>query len=463
MFKKIILGTVCALTISTSAFAGLEEGLDYFNRKKYEQAYDEFSYLAEEGNNVATYYMGLMYQNGLAVPKSMEKAASYYMQAFKLGNTAAAGQLGLLLLAGEGVRQDAETGLNLLKTAARTGDKESLYQLGEIYAKGEVVPMEYVHAAGFYKMAAVQGYAPAQYRYGLLHLYGRGVPQDFSMATQWLKRAANQGYVKAQYDLAELYANEMRLKNPMNAYMWYSIVAAYNTDEIGSMASSKRDEQSALIQDINNFQVAQQMTRDWKVQTPQDTVPESEKMQPLPIIPGFNDEETLQKLQEENQIIISDGSAYGIMADELEQAILSGKTADVELKATNAAKSGKTDAYLYWAKILENRLQNPVRAFEWFLKGAQAGDVEAQYRVAQGYCEGKVTTFNPTECYMWLLIASEKAVNPMKEIIMQTLGPVEAQLKPEEIADGKQKADAFLGKGNAASGQKEKKDAFSLF
>ena len=463
MFKKIVLGTVCLVCLASAAFAGIEEGLDYFNRKKYMQAYDEFSYLAEEGNNIALYYLGLMYENGLAVPVSKEKAANYYMQAFKLGNTAAAGQLGLLLLNGSGVQQDTEAGLNLLKTAARTGDKESLYQLGELYAKGEVVPVEYVYAAGFYKMAALQGYAPAQYRFGLLYLYGRGVPQDYVLATKWLKRAANQGYVKAQYDLAELYANEMRLKNPMNAYMWYSIVAAYNTDEIGTSASSKRDEEAAKIKKIENFQLAQQMTRDWKIQAPENTVPDAEKTQPLPIIPGFNDEETLQKLQEENQIILSDSSQYGIMPDELEKAILSKDVAALEQKIESYGKNGKATAYTYWAKILEKRLQEPGRAFEWFLKGAQAGDVEAQYRSAQCYCEGKGTEFNPVECYMWLKVASEKAVNPLKDIILQTLGPVEAQLKPDEITQGQQKADIFLGKTTGDVEKKDTKKPFSLF
>ena len=94
MTKKWIIGLLCSTFISTAAFAALEDGLKAFQQKKYEQAFEEFSYLADENNNIAAYHLGLMYENGLGVEPSFATAAQFYLKAYNAGNTLAASKLG---------------------------------------------------------------------------------------------------------------------------------------------------------------------------------------------------------------------------------------------------------------------------------------------------------------------------------------------------------------------------------
>ncbi len=457
MYKQIISSLLCSTILITPAFAGLKEGLEFFEQKKYEQAFEEFSYLADEGDNIAAYHLGLMYEGGLGVPQSNLKAAEYYLKSYQAGNTTAASKLGVLLVNGEGIEQDIDKGMELLKMAARAGEQEAQYQLGEIYAKGEAVEKEYVYAAGFYKMSALQGYAPAQYKLGLLYLYGRGIPQDYALALKWLSRSANQGYVAAQHDLAELRANDKILSNPVEAHAWYNIIAAYNTDKIGTWAAEQRDAIAKKIKDPQNLEIAMETARKWRPIPAKDTVPESELSEPAAIIPGFNDVDTLRKLQEKNITILSDGSAYGIRTEELENAIITRQTAGIEAKISELGQNGRPEAFTFWAKIVETRMQNPKGAIAWYEKGANYGDPEAQYKMAQLYCEGKDVQLDPTTCYMWLQVAAKKAQSPLKEMVDNVIKSIEPQLKETEKEEGLKKAQ------NWKPAEAVKKSGFKLF
>ncbi len=457
MYKKIIFSLCCSTILCSPAFAGLKEGLEYYEQKKYEQAFDEFSYLAEEGDNIAAYHLGLLYENGQGIPQDKLKAAEYYLKSYQFGNTTAASKLGVLLINGDGIEQDQEKGFDLLKMAARAGDQDAQYQLGEIYAKGESVDKEYVYAAGFYKMSALQGFAPAQYKLGLLYLYGRGIPQDYSLALKWLSRAANQGYVAAQHDIADLRANDKILSNPVEAHAWYNIIAAYNTDEIGTWAAGQRDVVAKKIKDAKNLEIAMETARKWKPTAPKDTVPETELSEPTPIIPGFNDVDTMRQLQEKNVTILSDGSAYGIRTEELETAITTKQTVGIEAKISELGQNGRPEAYTFWAKIVEARMQDPKGAIDWYKKGADFGDPEAQYKMAQLHCEGKDVQLDPTTCYMWLKIAAKKAQSPLKEMIDGVIKSIEPQMNEADRAAGLKKAEEWRAT------EVVKKSGFKLF
>ena len=459
MTKKWIICLLCSTFISSMAFADLEQGVKAFEQKKYEQALEEFSYLAEEGNNVAAYHLGLMYEEGLGVEQSAEKAAEYYLKAYNNGNTAAASKLGRFLIDGTGVEKNVEDGFNLLKTAGRSGNKEALYTLGELYNKSENVERDYTIASGYYKLAAVQGYAPAQYQLALLYLYGRGVPQDYSLALRWMGRAASQGYVPAQKDLAELLSSNPRMMNFVEAYAWYSIIAAYNTDETGAWAADKRDTLSGQIKDTKNLIIAQQLARKWQPTPAAQTVPAAELSEPAPIIPGFNDKDTLRQLEEQNITIMADGSEYGIMADDVEQAIVKNDTSRLEEIITDWGKNGKPAALTYWGKIVEYRMQDPKAALDWYTQAAEYGDAEGAFFVARAYCEGKLVELSSVQCYKWLEISRQRAEDKdsLLPLVEQTINVVEPQLSPEEKEQALKEAQEFT------PANEKKKSGFKLF
>ena len=459
MTKKLIFSLLCFSLITSSAMAALEDGLRAFEQKKYDKALEEFTYLADENDNIASYHLGLMYEQGLGVEKSISTAAEYYLKSFNAGNTSAASKLGRLLMEGREIEKNVDAALNLLKTAGRAGDKEALYTLGELYNNGEFVDKDYVIAGGYFKLSALQGYAPAQHQLALLYLFGRGLPQDYTLAIRWMSRAASQGYVAAQKDLADLLASNPRMMNVVEAYAWYSILAAYNTDATGAWAADRRDALSGKIKDTKNLIIAQQLARKWAPTAAADTVPEDERKQALPIIPGFNDEDTLRELKEQNIAVVADGSEYGILADDVEQALIKKDTTSIEETVEEWGRNGRPDAYTYWGKIVENRMQDPKGALAWYRKAAEGGDAEGMYSLAKAYCSGLVdnSVNNSIDCYKWLTLAKQKAKEPLFSIVSETLTTVESQISAEE------KAAALKQIETMNADKKERKRVFKFF
>ena len=441
MIKKVFLSTALVLLLTSGVMADVRKGLEYYKYQYYDLAYSEFQQAANAGDNVALYYLGLMNQKGQGIPQNKMRAAQLFLDSYNAGNTLAATKLAVMLLNGDGVAKDTQTALELLRSAGRADEKEALYTLGELYAQGQdkVIPQNYVYAAGFYKLSALQGFAPAQYKLASLYLYGRGVPQDHPLALRWFSRAAQQGYVQAQYDLANLSINDPRLKNIGRAYIWFSIVAAYNTDEIGVEAAKHREEVSKLIQKAVDLEILQEEVRKWVVKQPEETVPQEELSAPKPTIPGFNDETTLASLPNTGSVSLPGGSAYAITSDELEKAILTRDLSAIEEKINKWGDSGHPDAYLFWGKMLEVRLQDKKTAVQWYMKAAENGNAEAQYRVAQCYCEGEQLPLSPSDCYMWLKEAEKVATGQLKLLVDQTLQAVESQMSQTDIQNGLKK------------------------
>ena len=444
MLKKIIFSLLCSTVISSAALADRADGIRFFDEKKYDQAFEEFSYLSDEGDNVASYYLGQMYEQGLGVEKSLPKAAEYFLKAYNSGNMTAASKLGNMLVKGEGIEKNIDDGLALLKTAGRAGDKDAQFVLGELYANGEDVEKNYVYAGGFYKMSALKGHPEAQYKLAILYLYGRGVPQDYALALKWISRSANQGYVKAQQDVADLLATDKRLYNAVEAYAWYSILAAYNTDDIGTWAAEQRDKIASKITDNKNVEIGQQIARKWQPVKGEKSVPEIELAEPLPIIPGYNDADTIRELKEQNEVVISDGSEWGIRTNELEEAIQKKDMSTIEAKINEWGKNGRPEAFTWLGKVQETRLQDPQTALKFYEQAAELGDAEGAFLTAKTYCEGKVVTTDPVKCYKWLQITVQQAKKEdLKDLASTTLKAVEPQLKAEEIEEAKKQVEDY--------------------
>ncbi len=429
MLKYLLTITVFCFSVQ----AGLPEALNAFEHQRYKDAFDEFTYLDQEGNNIATYYLGKMYEEGLGVPVSKDNASNLYLKSYGSGNPKAAAALGRMMLRGDGIKQDIPQALNILKDAARAGDGEALFQLGEVYAEGKEVPKNYTYATGFYKMGALQGNAKAQYKLGSFYLFGRGVPQDYALALRWLTRSANQGYVQAQIDLADILENNVFIKNIVNAYVWNAILAAYNTDKIGEDAAIRRDALAKQMNDIKYLEIAQKTAREWKPLSEKETVPEAELMEPNPIIPDFNDETTMAELERQENVILSDGAEFGVSSEELEDTLANKRMLDLEVKMEKLPKAKQADGFLYLARIFENRVQDSQKAVYWYEKSAELGNSEAQFKLAQMYCKGEVVPLDLKQCYMWLLVCEKNADYSLKSIITATQEQVRSQLTPAQV------------------------------
>ena len=459
MKYNLSVAVMLSVILAGPAFAGLNEAVNAFNKSDYQNAYPELLTLSNEGNAVAAYYLGRMYAEGLGVDQDKTQAVRYFERADKGYNSDATVRLGLMAIKGDGIAQDADLGMQYLKKAAYAGNENALYELGNLYESGNGVEKNYTYAFGFYYMGAVKGDRRAQLKTAQYYLAGRGIPQDYSAAVRWYVRAANQGYIPAQQEWANIRAAHARLRNPMDAYSWYSILAAYNSDEVGQAAAARRDAiGSGFKSDVISAQ--QRKIMSWRPVSAENSVPQQEREGIMPIIPGFNDTDTLRVLKEQNIAVLADGSEYGILADDVEQALIKKDTTDLEKTVEEWGQNGRADAYTYWGKIVEHRMQDSAKALSWYRKAGEAGDAEGAFYVGRAYCEGSVkdTDNNSIECYKWLTLSKETAKEPLLSVVEETLKKVESQISDEEKAEAlKQKEKMNLDK------RQEKKKGFRLF
>lgn len=435
--KKTLLSLLCGTILSVQAQAGLNDALLAYQYQQYSAAFAEFSYLQEEGDPIAAYYLGRMFQLGQGVSVNLNKAIGFYRMADAGYYFPASAELGKLLVD----QGDIVNGIDLLHKAALAGEIMPAYELGNLYAEGKAVEKDPNLAFGFYKIAALGGNMKAQYQIAKMYFDGRGVPQDYENARKWLSRSANQGYVLAQVDLAEMYANDKLLKNLTLAYKWYSIIAAYNSDDLGKRAAEKRD---ILLRgkkkgfDKKNLGSVQAEIGKWKPKTPEQSVPQEERLQAeLPNIDGFNDPATLQEIISALGFLPRGGLVFGVTTQMVDEAIATQNVQTLLTTIEESQKNGQIGAYGYLGDLFKTRLNNATEAFLWYQKGAEAGDVYAQYQLARMFCEGEgISQPDAASCYAWL-VNVQKSKDPTFNVLAQNaLSVVRSNATPDELSRG---------------------------
>ena len=123
------LALIAALVFGTTApaWAGWDEGVAAYDRGDYATALRDWRPLAEQGNANAQFFLGLMYGNGLGVPRDYAKALQWW------------------------------------RKAAEQGVAGAQYNLGQMYRYGYGVPQDYVQAHMWYSLAASR-FPPGEYR-----------------------------------------------------------------------------------------------------------------------------------------------------------------------------------------------------------------------------------------------------------------------------------------------------------
>ena len=106
-FLAICLAAM-ALTMgsATSAMADFEAGVKAYDEGDYETALREFKALAEQGDTVAQFNLGLMYSNAQGVVQDYKEAVKWYRKAADQGDADAQGNLGYMYDHGLGVLHD---------------------------------------------------------------------------------------------------------------------------------------------------------------------------------------------------------------------------------------------------------------------------------------------------------------------------------------------------------------------
>ena len=136
----------------------LDRASDAYDMGDYATAYTYYKTLAEQGNAIAQFNLGIMYKKGYGVPKNNTNAVGWF------------------------------------RKAADQGDAIAQYQLGKMYLSGHGVLQNYVEAFKWINGSAELGYPKAQYHTGIMYRLGQGVPENKVLAYMWFSVAVSRSY-----------------------------------------------------------------------------------------------------------------------------------------------------------------------------------------------------------------------------------------------------------------------------
>jgi TPR repeat protein len=150
----LVLSIVC---LAAPAWADFKAGADAYQRGDYATALREWQPLAEQGQALAQYNLGLLYANGQGVSKDDAQAQQWYEKAAAQGHADAQVNLGILYDYGRGVAQDYKKAVYWYRLSAKQGNELAQRQLGLMFERGDGVPQDYVQAYMWYTLGAANG------------------------------------------------------------------------------------------------------------------------------------------------------------------------------------------------------------------------------------------------------------------------------------------------------------------
>lgn len=255
-------------SMAASVQNGYDSGIAAYKRGHYQAALFDFEQRANQGDPVAQFCLGFMYNHSqVPIPKKLLKnaaeeykvnAETWYTKAAEQGYPMALNNLGVMYVrlyeeskgknskaleiaekwfqkaASKGygyppaqynlyiIVEQADTALEWLLKAAKQGYPPAQDHLGSLYYHGEEVDKDLEAAVKWYRAAADQGYASAQTNLGMCYSNGKGVSKNQGEAFNWYKKAADQNYAMAQFELGRSYHLGEGVKvNLQQAFNWY--------------------------------------------------------------------------------------------------------------------------------------------------------------------------------------------------------------------------------------------------
>ena len=101
--RKWLLAVLLAPMLS---WGGQQEAVEAYRTGDYASAMTQFKALAGEGDAVAMYYLGIIYDRGFGVPPDVVEAAKWFEKGAARGDSLSAYHFGKMAEAGKGVPKD---------------------------------------------------------------------------------------------------------------------------------------------------------------------------------------------------------------------------------------------------------------------------------------------------------------------------------------------------------------------
>jgi localization factor PodJL len=150
--------------------------------------------LANADNPVAQTILGLRYLDGtLDTAVNLPEAVKYLTAAATQGQPVAQYRLGTLYERGQGVPADGAKASHWYQLAANQGNRKAMHNLAVAYASGAMGKKNMAEAARWFAKAAALGLSDSQFNLAVLYERGDGVPQSLLDAYKWYSIAAASG------------------------------------------------------------------------------------------------------------------------------------------------------------------------------------------------------------------------------------------------------------------------------
>jgi enhanced entry protein EnhC len=233
---------------------GLGGGVDLTSAQQW------YTLAAEQGQPVAQYLLGRLYQLGTTdkqpdylqakqwyekaqnkytpaavalgfiydtVEDNYKQAQGEYQLAANKHNPISKFNLGLIYEKGKGQPVDTAKAKDNYLQAAENGHTQAMVQLAGLYFNGVAGPRNEQQALYWYKKAAELGDRDALYQLGLLSETGVAIKLDFPDAINYYQKAAEKGNAKAMLALARMYQYGIGVeKNSQQAVTLYKDLSA---------------------------------------------------------------------------------------------------------------------------------------------------------------------------------------------------------------------------------------------
>ncbi len=155
--KRILWLGAMLMPLLSYAQGNIDRGLDAYLAGEYQQAYSIWKPLAEGGDQVAMFNIGVLHAEGRGVDRDMRQAAKWYRRAAEAGYAPAQFNLGSAYLEGKGVTADKGQAFQWWTKAAAQKHPQSLFNLATLYLQGDGVKTDQAKALALYRQAAEQG------------------------------------------------------------------------------------------------------------------------------------------------------------------------------------------------------------------------------------------------------------------------------------------------------------------
>lgn len=221
---RLFIAVLVFLCLAGPAHADFMEGWRAHQRGEFATALRHWTKLAKDGDPIAQYNVGVMYDEGTGVSRDAAKVVAWWSKAADQGHQMAQHNLALLFIE-RGGKEDFQKAAYWLKRAAADGFVRSQYSLAKIYATGLGVEKDNTRALALFLKAGNAGFVKAQYNLGKIYRDGIGVEADPGVSMGWFGKAANQGYAKAQVKLATHFARNAGVNRDVAEALKWAILA----------------------------------------------------------------------------------------------------------------------------------------------------------------------------------------------------------------------------------------------